>query len=217
MENAKYIGAEGYPRIVSNEDFLAVQLRKIDCARPVSCSADIVPILNKTVCAVCGSPMRRDTRNHRRPRWQCQNPDCRQTVSISDESLTEQIAQRLRELAKAPYLLPPPSTDWICTSIDSVRLQNELTLALNRNSEDPEYIRDLVLAAAAQKYEQLPDPTPAHDFELLMSQLETDPTDAGALADLLNTAVSTVRLAPDKSITLELIHSKSITEEAQSE
>lgn len=216
LENAKYIGGESYPRIVSDEDFLAVQLRKTDCARPVSRSADIVPILNKTVCAVCGSPMRRDTRNHRRPRWQCQNPDCRQTVSISDEALMGQIVQRLKELAQAPHLLPAPSGARTAPGMDAVRLQNELTLALNRNSEDPDYIRALVLAAAAQKYEQLPDPTPAHDFKLLMSRLETDPTDADALADLLNTAVSTVRLAPDKSITLELIHSKSITEEAQS-
>lgn len=216
LENAKYIGAEGYPRIVSNEDFLAVQLRKIDCARPVSRSAGIVPILNRTMCAVCGSPMRRDSRNHRKSRWQCQNPDCRQTVSISDESLTEQITQRLRVLAKDPWLLPPPPTGQVSPSIDAVRLQNELTLALNRGSENPDYIKALVLAAAAQKYEQLPDPTPAHDFELLMSRLETDPTDAGALADLLNTAVSAVRLAPDRSITLELVHDKSVAEEAQS-
>lgn len=216
LENAKYIGTEGYPQIVSNEDFLAVQLRKIDCARPVSRSAGIVPVLDKTVCAVCGSPMRRDTRNHRRPRWQCQNPDCRQTVSISDESLTEQITQRLKELAKDPRLLPPPSTDQVCPSIDAVRLQNELTLALNRGSENPEYIKALVLAAAAQKYEQLPDPTPAHDFEVLMSRLETDPTDAEALADLFSTAVSAVRLASDRSITLEFAHDKSVAEETQS-
>lgn len=215
LENTKYIGGEGYPRIVSNEDFLAVQLRKMDNARPVSRSADIVPILNKAVCAVCGSSMRRDTRNHRSPRWQCQNPDCRQTVSISDESLTGQIAQRLRELAKAPHLLSPPSADRICSSIDTVRLQNELTLALNRSAENPEYIKVLVLATAAQKYEQLPDPTPAHDFEVLMSRLDTDPTDANALADLFNTAVSAVQLAPDRSITLELVHDKSVAEEAQ--
>lgn len=216
LENAKYIGAEGYPRIVSNEDYLAVQLRKIDCTRPEMRPPAVVPVLNKTVCAVCGFPMRRDTRNHRRPRWQCQNPDCRQTVSISDESLTELITQQLRELAKAPHLLPPPSTDQVCPSIDSVRLQNELTLALNRNAENPEYIKALVLGTAAQKYEQLPDPTPAHDFEVLMSRLETDPTDANALADLFSTAVSAVRLAPDRSITLELAHNKSVTEEAQS-
>lgn len=216
LENSKYIGGQGYPWIVSDEDFLAVQLRKADCTRPASLSADIAPILNKTVCAMCGFPMRRDTRTHGRPRWQCQNPDCHQTVFIGDESLAEQITQQLREIAKAPHPLQPPATERICSGIDALRLQNELTLALNRNSENPEYIKALVLAAAAQKYEQFPDPTPAHEFERLLAQLETNPTDADALADLLNTAVSAVRLAPDKRVTLELTHGKPITEEAQS-
>lgn len=216
LENSKYIDGQGYPRIVSDEDFLAVHHRKADCTRPASRSADIAPILNKTVCAMCSSPMKRDTKSRGKPRWQCQNPDCHQTVFIGDEVLSGQVARRLRELAQAPCLLPAPPVEQAVPGTDAVRLQNELTLALNRNCESLEYIKALVLAAAAQKYEQLPDPTPAHEFKQLLARLETDSTNADVLADLLNTAVSAVRLAPDKRVTLELTHGRFISEEAQS-
>lgn len=218
LENAKYIGSEGYPRIVPDEDFLAVQLRKTDCARPVCRSANILPILNKTVCAMCGSPMRRDTRNHGKPRWQCQNPDCHQTVFISDEVLWEQVAEKLRELAQAPHLLPAPPVEQAAPDTDTVRLQNELTLALNRGSESPEYIKALVLATAAQRYAQLTDPTPAHDFQLLLARLEANPADTGTLAALLAMTVRAVLLKPNKTIELQLTNSQIITdtEEAQS-
>lgn len=218
LENPKYIGGQGHPQIVSDEDFLAVQLRKADCTRPVSRSAEIVPVLDKMVCAMCGSPMRRDTRTHGRPRWQCQNPDCRQTVFISDEALSGQVAQRLRELAQVPHLLPVPPVNQAVPSTDTVRLQNELTLALNRNSESPEYIKALALAAAAQRYDQLTDPTPAYEFQQLLTRTETSPDDADTLADLLSMAVQSVRLKPDKTIELELTNSQIITdtEEAHS-
>lgn len=218
LESQKYIGGEGYPRIVSDEDFLAVRLRKTDCARPMRRSVEIVSVLDKTVCAVCGSPMRRDTRTRGRSRWQCQNPDCHQTVFISDEVLWEQVAEKLRMLAQAPHLLPVPPAEQAAPGTDAARLQNELTLALNRNSESPEYIKALVLATAAQRYTQLTDPTPAHEFQQLRARLETDPTDADTLAALLAMAVRTVRLKPNKTTELELINSQIITdtEEAQS-
>ena len=99
--------------------------------------------------------------------------------------------------------------------MDAVRLQNELTLALNRGDENPAYIKSLALAVTAQRYGQLPDPTPAHDLELLRARLEEGPADADALAALLSTAVRAVRLTPAKTVELELVNSQIITEEQE--
>lgn len=86
-----------------------------------------------------------------------------------------------------------------------IRLQNELTQALNQGTESPEYIKTLALAVTAQRYSQLPDSTPAHELEQLWVRLEQAPADTAALARLLTTAVRAVRLTSDKHVELELI------------
>ncbi len=118
----------------------------------------------------------------------------------------------LRELAQAPHLLIIPEPRQTGVDMEAVRLQNELTLALNRGDENPGYIKTLALAAAAQRYSQIPDPTPAHDLEQLRARLEEGPADANTLSALLDTAVRAVRLAPDKTVDLELVNGQIITE-----
>lgn len=88
-------------------------------------------------------------------------------------------------------------------------------MALNRGSESPAYIKTLALAVTAQRYGQLPDPTPAHDLEQLRARLEEGPADVGALAVLLSVAVRAVRLTPAKAVELELVNGQIITEEKE--
>ena len=134
------------------------------------------------------------------------------SISISDETLAKLVNGRLRELVQTPHLLTAPEPRQTGVDIDAIRLQNELTLALNRGSEKPEYIKTLALAVAAQRYRQLPDPTPAHEMERLRVRLEQGPADAAVLSDLLRTAVRAIRLTPSKNVELELVTGKIITE-----
>ena len=213
LENQKYIGAEGYPPLVSNEDFAAARCQRSSRNTYAPLSAEIRPILGKTVCARCGGRLARGTRSHGRVHWRCQ--DCGQSVSISDEALAEIVDRRLRELSQAPHLLTAPEPQQTGPDLDVVRLQNELTLVLNRGGESPEYIRSLALTAAVLRYNQLPDPIPAHKLERLRARLEQGPADADTLSALLATAVRAVRLAPDKTVELELVNGTIITEEKE--
>lgn len=211
LESARYTGAEGYPPLVPDEDFAAAQRQRSDRNTYAPLSAEIRPILDKTVCAGCGGRLTRGTRSHGRVHWRCQ--DCGQSVSISDEALAELVNGRLRELSQAPHLLTAPENQQTGPKLEAVRLQNELTLALNRGGESPEYIKSLILATAAQRYSQLPDPTPAHALERLRAKLEQGSADADALSALLTTAVQSVRLDADKTVVLELVNGTIITEE----
>lgn len=213
LENQKYIGADGYPSLVSDEDFAAAQHQRADRNTYAPLPAEIRPILGKTVCAQCGGRLARGTRSHSRVHWRCQ--DCGQGVALSDEALAEMVNGRLRELSQAPHLLTSPEPQQTETNLEAVRLQNELTLALNRGTESPEYIKSLALTAAVQRYSQLPDPTPAHKLERLRTQLKRGPADADALSALLTTAVRTVRLASNKIVELELINGTIISEKKE--
>lgn len=212
LENTKYIGEGNYPRLVSDEDFSAAQCQRTQRNTYAPLPTHIQPIRGMVVCARCGGRMVRGTRSHGRVGWRCQSPHCGQVVTISDEALGEMVDGWLRELAQAPHLLTALEPQRAEVDMEAIRLQNELTLALNRGSEKPEYIKTLALAAAAQRYGQLPDPTPAYELEQLRVRLEQGSPDADMLADLLAAAVRAVRLTPAKKIELELINGTVITE-----
>lgn len=215
LENQKYIGADGYPLLVPDEDFVAAQRQRSDRNTYAPLADEVRPILGKLVCAGCGGMLARGTRSHGRVQWRCQEPDCGQSVFISDEALAEMVNGRLRELSQASHLLTAPEPRQTGPDLEAVRLQNELTLALNRSTESPEYIKSLALTAAVQRYNQIPDPTPAHELERLRTRLEQGPADADALSALLTTAVRSVRLASNKTVELELINGTIITEKKE--
>ena len=216
LENTKYTGADNYPRLVPDDNFAAAQRQKIQRNTYAPLPSPIRPIKSKAVCGLCGARLVRDNHSHGLY-WKCQNPDCGQSISLSDEILTKLVDERLRELAQAPHLLTAPELKRTEADMEVIRLRNELTLALNRGAESPEYIKSLALAVAAQRYGQIPDPTPAHELEQLRVRLEQNPADAGTLADLLRTAVRAVRFTPDKNVELELVNGTIIAEkEAQS-
>ncbi len=212
LENIKYTGAGGYPRLVSDEDFAAVQRQRRSRNTYAPLSADIRPIQSKMVCGLCGVKMIRGNRSHGLVHWKCQNSDCGQNISLSDEALAELVAVQLRELALAPHLLTAPEPQQAGVDMEAIRLRNELTLALNRGTESLKYIRTLAFAITAQRYEQLPDPTPTHELEQLRARLEQGSADADTLVSLLTTAVRAVRLTPDKTVELELVNDTIIAE-----
>ena len=205
LENTKYTGADNYPRLVSDDNFAAAQRHKMQRNTYAPLPSPIQPIKSKAVCGLCGARLVRDNHSHGLY-WKCQNLKCGQSISLSDEILTKLVDERLRELTQAPHLLTAPELKRAEADMEAIRLRNELTLALNRGAESPEYIKSLVLAVAAQRYRQLPDPTPAHELEQLRVRLEQHPADAGTLADLLRTAVRAVRFTPDKNVELELVN-----------
>lgn len=217
LENETYLGNGQYPKIIQEMDFLSAYMKKTERNTYKPCPRCIESVRKKLVCGICGTKMLREAKTHRRARWRCQNPECGGAVSLDDVILREKVDAQLQILAGSPHLLMPQALRQTVPGMEAVRLQNELTLALNRRSESPECIKAFSFAVAAQRYEQLPDPTPVHDLEQLQIRLGHGPCDADLLADLLNIVVWAVRLKPDRNIELELINGKVIpgTEEAR--
>ena len=55
LENRKYIGESGYPKLVSNEDFEAVQHQRLKRYTYAPLSTEIRIIQGKAVCGLCGA------------------------------------------------------------------------------------------------------------------------------------------------------------------
>ncbi|MDE7262454.1 MAG: recombinase family protein [Oscillospiraceae bacterium] len=213
LENGKYLGTDIYPRLVSDEDFLAVQLQREDKTDCVPCPASLNPIREKAVCAVCDSRIARDTKTHGKPRWVCTNPGCGAIVHISDDAIQKQVSERLRQLADAPALLTPPSAPIAAPSADALRIQNEFNLCFNRADINSDYMKALIFAAAAEQYSVLPDLTVIHDMEEFQARLEACPASESDLQELLAKAVKAIRIGEQDTIELELTNGQIIGKE----
>lgn len=108
LENERYLGMDGYPRLVTDEEFLAVRLRRREQNTYAPCPSEIIPIRNKAVCALCGEKMTRDTKSHGRPRWRCKNPECGGSVYLDDSIILERVMQKLKVLAHSPEHIQLP-------------------------------------------------------------------------------------------------------------
>lgn len=215
LENQKYLGADGYPRLVADEDFLAALHLRQDKNTYAPCPAFMDPIRENCRCAICGARMVRDTKSHGRPRWRCEKAACGNGRSIPDEELRDTVARRLTELALAPHLLRcglhPPERE---TSLEPVRLQNQINYEFNRADTSPEYLRVLISACFTEQYNELPDPTPHHRLQTLLERLENGPADEDTLWELFDQAVRSVRIGRNGAIALELADGQ-IFEEAR--
>lgn len=211
LENGKYLGTDIYPRLISDDEFLAAQLQRANKTDYTPCLASIAPVKEKAVCAVCGKRVRRDTKANGRPRWVCTNGDCGAVVYIDDNALQKQLKEELRQLANAPDPPTPPPPPEAVSSADALRIQNELSVCFNRPDINLDYMMRLIFAAAAERYAVLPDPTPVHDMEVLRERLEAGPITDNDLWELLAKAVKSVRIGGPDYIELELTNGTIIT------
>lgn len=191
----------GYPRLVEDRDFLTVRLRRESQTTYTPCPPALAPIREKAVCAVCGAGMKRDTKRHGHPRWHCQNPGCGHSLYMDDELLVKQVEERVRRLAQMPLRFKAPTA--AAPSMDAVRIENELKLCFNRAELNPEYIKTLIFAAAAERYRELPDPAPRQKGIERGRQAQENPLDGKTLWDFFDVAVSAVRMG-QKCLELEL-------------
>ncbi len=205
LENETYLGGRAYPRLIDSGDFLAVRLKCSDKTIGETRPREIDAIREKAVCASCGARMARDTRYKGQPTWRCQNGDCGQIVRMEDDAALKTLDRRLRELAALPHLLTLPKAKTDSTpSMDAVRIQRELDHAMNQGSESGELARMLVFAAAAEAYDAIPDPTPQHRMARLREKVAKGPVTEDILRELLETAVTAIRISKDGELALEL-------------
>jgi len=213
LENARYLGDELYPRVVDEKDFLAARMLKAGRKTFTPCTVS-EEIRAKTTCGCCGAKLDRAIKNRKTSRWECENPDCGHTVYISDEALVGSINTLLDELAHTPEALTPRIPAEPMQSGNAQRVANELTNAFNRGTESVEYLRTLIFAVAAERYNELPDGSLQHKVDTLHERLSSGERGETIQQELLKTAVRSIRIADHNIITLVLVNGQRIGKEA---
>lgn len=213
LENAHYLGDEQYPGIISEANYQAAQKRKTANNIYAPCGVS-VEIRGKTACGHCGAKMIRACKNRKTSRWECQNPDCGHTVYISDEQFNATVNTLLDTLAHTPEALAVRIQIQPRQGGSAQRIANELTNALNRGAESVEYLRTLVFACAAERYNELPDSSIQYKTDQLRQRLESGERGEVIRRELLNTAVRSIRITDPDNIALKLVNGQLIGKEA---
>jgi hypothetical protein len=195
LENKRYLGEKDYPAIVEAETFMKAQLLRGEKTDYTPCPDYIKPIREKAFCGVCGARMLRDTRSAGRARWYCESSDCGNRRYIEDEDVRAALTERLVTLAQNPSLIdwPLPRQGGTMT-LEAVRIQNEAIRETDKAEPSAEYIQNADMAAAAEKYGELPDCTLHIKYKNLSVNLKSSPLDETICGELFHNAVKEIRL-----------------------
>lgn len=159
LENPRYIGADGYPAILTQNEFDTIQrmirektsnyTRAED--RPAQC------LKKYLLCGNCrgrllgtgGKGQQRDTLYLR-----CEH--CRMPVALPDAQLLDEVSRQMAEH-------DAPAEETYVPSADTVRLTNAINRGLE-HPDKPEDIVSLILQGVSARYDCCPAPTESETF-----------------------------------------------------
>lgn len=208
IDDKRYIGENGYPPILTEQAYTAMQAMKTEknTQKAVSHFKLTVPV----VCPSCGSRMQRCYDNRRKAStwWCC--PECKTTVSITDEDLQNGITERLNEVIADPERIEIPESAYE-ESQEVKRMSAEIVKTLDTLGFDKEVLKQKMLTCVSEKYKCLgTEVTTAQSIKDILKSASPLTAYDSTLADQ---TVSEIRLQRNGEISLTLINGQRIGKE----
>ena len=205
LEEPRYMGRDGYPALIDEELFEAVQIKKsagyTRRDRPAANTEFLKPYV---VCAQCGKPLHRwviKKCSQNPVEWRC--PACRLHWKIGDGEWLDSLTVRLNQLIAKPELAEfPESADGPVLSLEAQRMTNDIYRQLEAGVFDRNELKDLILFCAAEKYKGLRPLQ--HKTEGVKAELLRAAPLSQFSEELFVRIVRRVLVHPDRQIELEL-------------
>lgn len=197
IEEKRYLGDDCYPALITADMHSALQKIKYNrnTQKTTDRSADIFSIRLSVRCPHCESEMRRfhDARCKITERWMCKSSTCKTVISISDQTLSEEITKVLTEIVRNPEVITVPENKGTPEMCDEMkRLRSEIVGALNTTAFSKDSLQKKMMAYTSLKYEKL-------DSSVYISKmLKADLEKSGApSAELCRKTIKSVYLKTD--------------------
>lgn len=208
IDDKRYIGENGYPPILTEQAYTTMQAMKTEknTQKAVSHFKLTVPV----VCPSCSGRMQRCYDNRRKAStwWGC--PECKTTVSITDEDLQNGITERLNEVIADPERIEIPESAYE-ESQEVKRMSAEIVKTLDTLGFDKEALKQKMLTCVSEKYKCLgTEVTTAQSLKDTFKSASPLTAYDRALADQ---AVSEIHLQRNGEISLTLINGQRIGKE----
>ena len=188
LENARYTGKDGYPVMIAETDFQAVQdkISEKNDRRQVSEEVTVVDRLKPYFRCTCGGKMvRLGGRWQDRSKVYLKCEHCGISVSLDTDETFQEVAHQMQthECQEADAYVP---------SAEVIRLNNAINRGLEQ-PDSPEAVMALILQGAAARYDCCPQPIS-----------ECEPSDCPVEVDWLRfrRVVSYITVASDAMVSL---------------
>jgi hypothetical protein len=157
LENARYTGADGWPKIITGDVFnQAAELRMSKAKNQREHPACVNAVKRKLVCAVCGTPYNVSAYCRGGIRWWRCAGECGHMLKLADAELERRVTALLNRLVEQPPLLDMATTN-APVSPEAERIQNELYRELSKADWNENRAQSLAFACAAERYQALGD------------------------------------------------------------
>lgn len=159
LEDKRYLGDDRYPALIEQGAYDTVQeisYNRCD-QKNTDRQADIFKLNIPVKCPSCNSILKRivDNRWSTPPKWRCQNPKCKESIAITDETLLLAITEVLNTAIANPEMISIPTEKEIEPSAELRRLNNEITRAFDSIQIDKDAVRRMMIQHASLKYAEL--------------------------------------------------------------
>ncbi len=174
LENRKYLGVNGYPQLIDETTFQAVQEKcRAKATSLCEISDDLQAIRKLTFCKECGHMLFRSGGNCRSEKWDCHQKECsRFLFRLTDGMLTSAILTVMNAVTANPTLLDVDSITPVYTPTPEItRQQNEISRMMDSPQIDADRIKAAIYKLAQMKYDACTDCDAPQKTELLRSML----------------------------------------------
>lgn len=157
LADPRYAGADGYPVIISQDDFEHASGRKSAMG---GAQAEIpemtAEVKSKMVCACCGQNMGRRNKWRCREKWLCPS-GCKVDVYLSDDHIFDTILNIMNRVRNCPDLLRwyTSSAEYV-PSMEVIRQSKEIDRLMEQRGVEFGVISGMVLKCVESKYECCP-------------------------------------------------------------
>ncbi|MFI3228145.1 MAG: recombinase family protein [Clostridia bacterium] len=170
LQSEKYLGNAEYPAIISSEMKI-----KSNCAQKVythTLSSELKSIKPLLRCEKCGGKLKRKMKSNSRERWYCENDP----NHISSKLYDKKIVDLAKDVINKDFInIKFIEKDSNQTSIEIIRLQNSIDLAMKEQEIDVKGLQENILKLAELKYMMLENTT--HLLETALENIIDNPTE----------------------------------------
>lgn len=169
IDNEKYIGADGYPQIIDDDDFVyARQLKEEKGAKKIHFDETIEYLRNnKITCSQCGAPMKRISKWRSREKWMCRQ-GCKNEIYIADNIIFGGINAILYQITQNPDCTRPVGEEKK-PNMEIRRRMSEINRLLSSSNPTFTAGKKMIFSLAELKFELGNDKTPDIYTDMLIS------------------------------------------------
>ncbi|MEE1002513.1 MAG: recombinase family protein [Acutalibacteraceae bacterium] len=215
IEDERYLGTNGYPPIIDEDTHKTLMQIKSEknTQKGTNRKEDIFNLGVPILCPKCGSKMcrRHDSNRKCQDWWLCQNNNCKNIISISDNDLIYGITECLNTVINKPDIIETVTDVDKEPSLDVYRLENEISRMLDSHCFDKSSLRKKMLERVSLKYKDI------DSQKYISKRLKADFANASPLSafsmDLFNRTVKAIKLSDDGAANIILINEQQIGKE----